>query len=418
MNSKNLEIAQELGTRLAEFFTTEHIDGIAKSTSFIMRESSRLRGLMFLQLNMFSLLSQEEKSLTDQCDYLEDTFGLSISKQSLDERYNTYAVAFMKASYEAMLKEVLQPYITPLEQKANEKELPFKGIELADSTVFDIGAQLQVFYKGGGQSTSAIKIQQRYDLLRGETLGFKITSGNESDVNYTQDLNKSLIADWLYIKDLGYYKASHFVEISKSGAYFLSRYKGGTNLYIKDENNQYKKVHMIDLVPKYGEKKEIPVIYVGQNKLKVRMIIDSVPEEYIEQRKAKVIKKNKNNYRIKLHPDALLLCSFNVFITNAGESILPFDKIRLLYALRWQIELIFKIWKSIFSIDKDVKKMNIFRFECYLYGRLMAILLSEKIQNLYRDYLWEEEQLEISEYKCAKIIKKNLMCLEEPLGKV
>ena len=76
-----------------------------------------------------------------------------------------------------------------------------------------------------------------------------------------------------------------------------------------------------------------------------------------------------------------------------------------MYALRWQIELIFKIWKSVFDIDK-VKQMNIFRFECYLYGRLMAILLSEKIKNLYRDYLWDVEEIEISEYKCAKILKK------------
>ena len=158
----------------------------------------------------------------------------------------------------------------------------------------------------------------------------------------------------MYLKDLGYYNLGHLRKISQAGCYFLSRYRNGTNCYIKDADGQFKEVFISDLVPEYD-------------------------------------------------------------ITNADESMLPYTKIRLIYALRWQIELIFKIWKSVFNIDKEVKKMNIFRFECYLYGRLMAILLSEKIQNLYRDYLWEEEQLEISEFKCAKIIKKKLNKLRKAI---
>ena len=412
---EDIKIDQELASRLSQFFTDVRIERIAKDTQFVVRRSSRLSGLMFLELNTFSLFNKYDQSLSEQCDYLEDTFSISMTKQSLDERYNTYAVSFMQSCYTALLSEVLQPYVTALDIDNQYNSCFFNGIELVDSTVFDLSTTLQTFYKGGGNVNASVKIQQRYELIRGETLALKIVSGNSNDVNYLPDLEKTLVKGRLYLKDLGYYNLGHLRKISQAGCYFLSRYRNGTNCYIKDADGQFKEVFISDLVPEYGKNKEILDVYIGETKLKTRMIIESVPEEYVEKRQNKVIKKNKSTNQKNLHKDALFLCAFNVYLTNADESMLPYTKIRLIYALRWQIELIFKIWKSVFNIDKEVKKMNIFRFECYLYGRLMAILLSEKIQNLYRDYLWEEEQLEISEFKCAKIIKKNSINLEKQL---
>jgi hypothetical protein len=401
----SIETDRELAKRLSQFFTSESIENLARTTKFIERSTSRLTGQMFLQMNVFNVSRGEERSLNDQCDYLEDTYGIELKKQSLDERYNTYSVSFMKQCYEKLLAEVLQPYVEPLNATDSENGSFFNSIELIDATTFDLSSALAVFYKGGGNVSSSVKLHHRYELLRGETLGIKIVSGHENDACYLEDLNNHLTEKCLYIKDLGYVNLSHFERIDKEKGYFLSRFRSSINCYIKDEAGNYEEVQMHDLVPAYGESKDIAYIYIGQKKIKVRMVIQSIPEEFVERRKKKVIRNNKTHGSKTFHENTLLLCYYNVYITNADVSILPTDKIRLLYALRWQIELIFKIWKSIFDIDK-VKQMNIFRFECYLYGRLMAILLSEKIQNLYRDYLWEEEEVEISEYKCAKILKK------------
>ena len=100
------------------------------------------------------------------------------------------------------------------------------------------------------------------------------------------------------------------------------------------------------------------------------------------------------------------MCWFNIYITNADEEKLPTQFVRLIYSLRWQIELIFKIWKSVFKIDK-VKQMSIFRFECYIYSKLIAILLTLHIQNKLGQYLWDENEFELSPIKAAKLIKKN-----------
>ncbi|MGM0879065.1 MAG: transposase, partial [Bacillota bacterium] len=68
-----------------------------------------------------------------------------------------------------------------------------------------------------------------------------------------------------------------------------------------------------------------------------------------------------------------------------------------LYSLRWQIELLFKTWKSFFEIDhcKEIKKE---RLECHLYGQLIGILLCSSTMFQMRQLLLTKKKRELSEY--------------------
>src|SRR5438874_3773167 len=86
---------------------------------------------------------------------------------------------------------------------------------------------------------------------------------------------------------------------------------------------------------------------------------------------------------------------------------------RLIYGLRWQIELLFRMWKSLLLIE-HTKGMNIFRFECFLYGRLIFILLSTELLSFIRSTLQEATiEVELSEWKTLKLIKKSPCLAEE-----
>ena len=104
------------------------------------------------------------------------------------------------------------------------------------------------------------------------------------------------------------------------------------------------------------------------------------------------------------------MCGYNMFVTNAPKEQLPLEAVRYAYRLRWQIELVFKTWKSTFNIDK-VKQMSIFRFECHLYATLISILLSLNIEKEIEGYLWEEYKYEISPTKAVGILKKRFLDL-------
>ncbi|EJS04827.1 transposase for insertion sequence element IS231E [Bacillus mycoides] len=80
------------------------------------------------------------------------------------------------------------------------------------------------------------------------------------------------------------------------------------------------------------------------------------------------------------------------------------------YSLRWQIEIIFKTWKSLFQIHhcQNIKQE---RLECHVYGKLIAIFLCSSTMFKMRQLILQKKQKELSEYKAIGMIKDHLYIL-------
>ncbi len=74
-----------------------------------------------------------------------------------------------------------------------------------------------------------------------------------------------------------------------------------------------------------------------------------------------------------------------------------------LYSLRWQIEILFKTWKSFFEID-ECKNIKRERLEYHLYGQLLGILLCSSTMFQCDSFCLKKKQ-EPSEYKAIYMIK-------------
>lgn len=393
-------------SEIKKSFDLKEIDELAKASKFVNRSTAKLTGLPFLMMNVFDTTDGKERSLNDSCDWLAEHFGIDISKQSLDERYNSKAVEFIKLCFNRVLQIVNEGSVD------RALDIPFCKIQLTDATSFRIPDHLAEHYKGWeGQGGAAIlKMHLNYDFLNGEVEDIFLTDGSLNDNKYKLGATESIIANALYIRDLGYFDLQHFIKIDGEGGYFLSRGKSGCAYNIKDENGKFQKVDIADYLPEAGQTKEVEEIYVGskKRKAKVRLILEGVPEEVAQQRLKKLDRYASKHPKANISEQRKAMCYFNVFITNAPAEKLPANLVRMVYTIRWQIELLFKIWKSVFKIDK-VKKMSIFRFECYIYSKLIAILLTLHIHNKLGQFLWDEEDFELSPMKTAKIIKKNLV---------
>ncbi len=94
--------------------------------------------------------------------------------------------------------------------------------------------------------------------------------------------------------------------------------------------------------------------------------------------------------------------ALNLYVTNTNAEQVSTQNIWDFYRLRWQIELVFKIWKSFCKIDK-VKKVQIYRLQCYIYSKLIFILLGWQI--LWRvAALMKEQGKELSMMKAFKTL--------------
>lgn len=129
-------------------------------------------------------------------------------------------------------------------------------------------------------------------------------------------------------------------------------------------------------------------------KAPMRLIANLLTDEQAQKR----IKK-KTDRGVKLGKDALEGTGLNLFVTNIEIEKCDAAAIYELYRLRWQIELIFKAWKSILNLHK-IHTMNAIRLECLLWIKLLWVLLNWSILLFAQRF----SQVELSFYKLSRIM--------------
>lgn len=401
---------------IKEIFSSEYIEKTSKKTKFVQRKG-KLSPEDFLAFNIFSSQDMCEKSLSNLCSRLDSQFDVSVSPQALNKRYNNHSVDFMREVFNDMLTK----QNTILERNRENLGLNFNRIRLNDATSFALPKEFIEEFKGSGGSapSSTIKIQLQYELFSGSFMCCDIREGTDNDATYLNTMSEYIEPGDLKLADLGYYKASYLKEIDRKKAFYISKLKSDTRIYIRNPNpdkhkngnikksTKYIKIDIQELVKPLseGETMELKDVYIGQKKdLKSRLIVTKLTEENKRQKQIKHTKEIKKG-RGKLNERNVAWNSFNVYITNTNTDILSAERVHHIYSLRWQIELMFKIWKSIFKIN-NVKKLKIERFKCFLYGRLIALLLSSIIVFTGKNILDMEKSIEISEIKSFGIVSE------------
>ena len=114
-------------------------------------------------------------------------------------------------------------------------------------------------------------------------------------------------------------------------------------------------------------------------------------------------KKNAKKKGIKKSDNTIQLLGISIYITNVMQEVLTAEQVHEFYSLRWQVEIIFKTWKSIFHIH-DVKQVKIERFQCQLYGKLILLMLSSTIMFKMRALVIQNKRFEASEMKTSEIV--------------
>ena len=330
--------------------------------------------------------------------------GTNISKQGLDQRMNRYAIEFLCG----LLQKQLSNQIYESLELGLMKQ--FNRVRVKDSTKFDVHKQLQEWLPGFGGCASAASacIQYEFDLKSGTVMDLGLSPGNRPDSKDALDKYTDIRENDLIIRDLGYFALDVLSAIHQARAYFINRLNYKTIVYESvgevlieldfGKLHRYMKKNKISRLEKY-------VLMGKQEKLPVRLIIDLMPDEIYEQRVRNVKAHNhKKGYQTSF--GYMDRARFNLFVTNADENILSTSTIPLFYKVRWQIELIFKIWKSTFGIQ-STRKMKIERFLCLLYSKLLLIMVNWEIILVYRTKIYRSTGKLLSLDKCFKTLKNN-----------
>lgn len=390
-----------LGSDIQKILSKQELEKLARETKFVQRKSP-LTGIAFFYICVKSVIESGFSSLTESC-----AIGLEqdviISKPSLHERFNEKAVTFMCQIFEKILSLELKEKLV-LRIKGLEK---FTGLYLQDATIHRLPNNLASLYRGsgGGRKGNATKGGLKTDLLYNifgseMSVKFRNEASSDSSVNIEE-----IVKDSLYLFDLGYYKLDRFVSLIKARAFFISRYKFKTNLY--ETKDAKEAIDVLTYVKTLTEDNETmdKIIFLGKRaRVPVRLVLQRVPKEVFEEKKAKIKAKCKKKGD-NLSMQRIAFCAVSAYITNLSMEEFSTKQIIRFYSIRWQIEILFKAWKSVINF-RLVHPMNEHRFMCLLYGQMIWITLNMKFFQAIKIYTWNKYKVEVSELKGYKILKQ------------
>ena len=365
------DISFLIGNSLCE----QTVDYIARTTKF-MKRKGKVPASCFVDTLLFNGNDQANISLPDLTSDLNQVYGIDVSKEALHKKFTPEAVNFLKGLVAELLNGQLK--------KLTDSALPlyFPRIKIKDSTKFSLPDSYGDNYKGYGnfsKKNGLISIQYEYDLVSSDWLSVEITKGLRNDQRDSKETTYAITKGDLHIRDLGYITPTYLSAVVDKGAYFLNRLPPNAGVFTAAMKPfDWKKVDA-SFSKNSLSSMELDVTIYEKDKIPCRLILERVSNAEYERRleKARISAKSRGMaisdlYKLKL--------KYNTFITNVCCSILPVATVRKTYYLRWQIELVFKTWKSFFRIDK-IKKVKKERLECQLLAKLLWILIN---WNLFR----------------------------------
>ena len=391
----------DLGTlapKIQTFFT-QTAQQAARSFSFVERVS-KLTGALFLQTLTFGFLDEPEASLSELTETSHD-LGVRITKQGLQTRIEK-AVPFLKEMFQQAL--TLFRHELPLDLKTLRQ---FTAIFLTDSSTVALPAALQEEFPGcgGNGPDAAVKIQLTFEFLCGVLSGLCLQPGRSPDQSYTGELH-AIQPGALYLNDLGYFVLSRFRTIAAQRAYFLSRFDTQTALFTVTGES----LDLLAWLRTHAEPQFEQDVLIGcQERLPCRLVVVRVPQEVADARRRKADETARRKGRT---PSArhLELMNWSLFITNVPATMLRLRQVVILYAVRWQIELIFKVWKSECALDRVAGRRRA-RVLSELYAKLIGIVVLQFVLAPCR-----VGERELSVVKVVHIIQHHIPHLIEHLG--
>jgi hypothetical protein len=330
-------VAQVAAAMQAVFGTC--IDDLARTTRCVRRQRKFTGASLARTLVLTVLLRPAAKNRDFQA--MAAMLGVHVTDEAIDHRFTNELVMFLEEILKQAVAQTLaaKAATTPLLQK-------FSDVRIGDSTSVALPDEFADQFPGCGGSDNAclaaMKIQVLWSLLTGRLLGWQITPGRVSDAK--SEIAEVLPpAESLSVFDLGYFSLDRFRRVGDADAYWISRLQHGTKVFDAAGKN----LDLRSFLRERGESGlvDATVALGGQNRLVCRLIAVRVPAEVASRRRQKVREKARDHGR-EPSQEYLELQEWTFFVTNCDAEMLTWKEVVVAYRARWQIELLFKLWKS------------------------------------------------------------------------
>ena len=329
----------------------ERADEVAIRTQFVKRKRI-VSGSDFVQGLVFGLMNEPNATRRQLHMAYSRNSPQRITAEGFDQRFRVETVRFLQCMVEEALKLRLQ-------------------IEMGKS--FGIMGQFNGVYVLDGTKVWVNEVQQHLLTRLNLTTGEMIWQQTEEKCheNHFALTHAPLPAGALRLADLGFFHLDTFAQLSQDGVHWLTRYKTRTRLYALDgmplDMGSLLQAGHVDCA-----------VLVGQQHLPARLVARPVPASVAQKRQDKH-RHTAQRKQKKVSSTVLSLSGWTIFLTSIPD--LDFEDLEALARARWQIERVFKLWKSFFRLPHALSQQPI-RLMCLFWAKLLVILIAHWLMTL------------------------------------
>lgn len=377
--------------KLEKFFDKSVINNIARRTGFVQRRCKKIKAFPFVVGFLISCFNGNS-TFSEWALQISILTHKRVSKQGVFSRISNSTTEFASQ----LLAHVL------LQQSRRDFTCSlfasFGKVLLQDSTTLRLPQVLANIFRGNhsrGEQKAVARIQSVFDIKAKQFIHFSLGAFTQNDQSASSSIVKHLCKGDLVIRDLGYFAIAVFEKIIAAKAHFVSRLKFGVT--ISDKNG--KQLLLKDLLKqKRGTDR---MVYIGsEKKLLVRLIMIPLPAAQAEEKVRKA--KKDRDARLNHSREYYQWLRFNVYITTVATDVWTARQVHQAYKVRWQIEIIFKSWKSGFNLQhvlhEGYTNENRVRVTIFLILLFMCLFMK-------RIYVYYKHQLEKTTTQKISLIK-------------
>jgi hypothetical protein len=170
---------------------------------------------------------------------------------------------------------------------------------------------------------------------------------------------------------LGFFKLKRFAAWNAKGIYWLSRFKVGTQVFTPDGQA----IAVAKWLATCNQEVCIPIILGLKTPVKCFLIAAPIPQEAQVKRLAR-LREEAHLDQCPISQQKQALAAFTIYVTNIEG--LTFPQAHTLARMRWQIELLFKLWKSQVRVLNS-RSADPIRQQCEGYAKLIAAIVQHWI---------------------------------------
>lgn len=315
----------------------------AATSSDCVQRVRRFTGVTWVQTLVLGCLATPGPSLTDLAR-MAAALGVTVTPQAIAQRCTPATATCLEQVLDAAVQHVIRadPVAIPLLER-------FTGVFVVDTSTIALPPALADRWPGCGNGShhpaAALKLGVRLDLLQGTLTGPLLDHGR------THDRTCAITAvplppGALRLADLGFWSVADLAALSAADGFWLSRPQAQTAVLERDGDRLDLDALLATTTTDEWER-EVCLGAAAQ-----------VPARLLAQRV----------------PAAVARADWVLLVTNVPADRLTLAEAVVLARARWQIELLFKLWKQHGQIDQ-VRSANPWRLLAERSAKLIAMVL-------------------------------------------